>query len=165
MTTLDADQTGQTGQTLHTGSPDSPEAAAQKLAELTGAAHHDVAVVLGSGWVPAADAFGEPDTELPVTDLPGFTAPTVAGHGARVRSVAVAGRRVLVSHFPYRGDSKDGPDRYRTNRPLDRGLPILHGHVHTEFAERGRQFNVGVDVRDYAPVAEDTIVAWLATLG
>ena len=73
MTTLDADQTGQTGQTLHTGSPDSPEAAAQKLAELTGAAHHDVAVVLGSGWVPAADAFGEPDTELPVTDLPGFT--------------------------------------------------------------------------------------------
>jgi calcineurin-like phosphoesterase family protein len=76
----------------------------------------------------------------------------------------IAGRRVLVSHFPYRGDSQDGPDRYRANRPLDRGLPILHGHVHTEFAERGRQFNVGVDVRDYAPVPEEAIIAWLTTL-
>ena len=108
MTTLDADQTGQTGQTLHTGSPDSPEAAAQRLAELTGAAHHDVAVVLGSGWVPAADAFGEPDTELPVTDLPGFTAPTVAGHGARVRSVAVAHNEARVLVFTGRTHLYEG---------------------------------------------------------
>ncbi|SEB58954.1 Calcineurin-like phosphoesterase superfamily protein [Paramicrobacterium humi] len=76
---------------------------------------------------------------------------------------SIEGRRVLVCHFPYRGDSL-AKDRYRAERPLDHGLPILHGHVHTEFAERGRQFNVGVDVRDYAPVDERAIVDWLRSL-
>ncbi|MEO7006789.1 MAG: metallophosphoesterase [Terrimesophilobacter sp.] len=73
----------------------------------------------------------------------------------------IAGFRMLVSHFPYAGDSRDGPDRYQANRPINRGLPILHGHVHTKFAERGRQFNVGVDVRGYAPVPQGTVIAWL----
>ena len=92
MTTLDTDQTDQTMRP----DPDGPAAAARALAERTGVAQHDVAVVLGSGWVPAADALGDPDAELPVTELPGFAAPTVTGHGARVRSVTVAGHRVLV---------------------------------------------------------------------
>lgn len=76
----------------------------------------------------------------------------------------IAGHRVMVSHFPYEGDSLPGRDRYRAERPVDRGLPILHGHVHTDFAERGRQFNVGVDVRGYAPVPEETVVRWLESL-
>jgi calcineurin-like phosphoesterase family protein len=76
----------------------------------------------------------------------------------------IQGHRVMVCHFPYRGDSLDSGDRYTAERPVDRGLPILHGHVHTDFAVQGRQFNVGVDVRDYAPVHEDDIVAWLASL-
>jgi purine-nucleoside phosphorylase len=76
--------------------PTSAGNAAQALASATGAAHHDVAVVLGSGWVPAADALGEPDAELAVTDLPGFLPPAVAGHAGRLRSVTVAGRRALV---------------------------------------------------------------------
>ncbi|MDP9433850.1 MAG: purine-nucleoside phosphorylase [Actinomycetota bacterium] len=71
-------------------------AAAARLAALTGAPRHDVAVVLGSGWVPAADAFGRPAVEGAVTDLPGFLPPAVAGHAGRFRSVEVAGRRVLV---------------------------------------------------------------------
>ncbi len=71
-------------------------AAAARLAALTGAASHDVAVVLGSGWVPAADALGEAEVEVPVTDLPGFLPPTVAGHAGRARSLVVGGRRVLV---------------------------------------------------------------------
>jgi len=70
--------------------------AARALAAATGVAHHDVAVVLGSGWVPAADGLGAPDAELAVTDLPGFLPPTAVGHAGRVRSVTVAGRRVLV---------------------------------------------------------------------
>jgi len=73
-----------------------PEAAARALAAATGVDRHDVAVVLGSGWVPAADALGTPDTELPVTELPGFAAPTAAGHAGTVRSLTVGGRRVLV---------------------------------------------------------------------
>ncbi len=74
----------------------SAEAAAAALAQATGVAAHDVAVVLGSGWRPAADVIGAPDREVPMADLPGFVAPAVAGHGGTVRSVAVGDRRVLV---------------------------------------------------------------------
>ncbi|WP_214407122.1 purine-nucleoside phosphorylase [Pseudonocardia lacus] len=76
--------------------PDSAAAAARALAAATGAATHDVAVVLGSGWRPAADLIGEPAHEVAVADLPGFVPPSVQGHGGTVRSVAVAGSRVLV---------------------------------------------------------------------
>lgn len=71
-------------------------AAASALASITGVGTHDVAVVLGSGWVPAADAIGPATHELAATDLPGFAPPSVAGHAGRVRSIPVAGRRVLV---------------------------------------------------------------------
>lgn len=72
------------------------ESAAAALAAATGVATHDVAVVLGSGWRPAADLIGEATHEIPMAELPGFRAPTVAGHGGTVRSVPVGGRRVLV---------------------------------------------------------------------
>jgi purine-nucleoside phosphorylase len=71
-------------------------AAAATLASTTGADRHDVAVVLGSGWVPAADVLGTAETELLVTDLPGFSAPVVAGHAGRARSLTVGNHRVLV---------------------------------------------------------------------
>jgi purine-nucleoside phosphorylase len=72
--------------------------AADRLAELTGAPRHDVALVLGSGWAPAGDLLGETLAEVATTDLPGFTAAAVAGHRGVVRSVAVgdSGRRALV---------------------------------------------------------------------
>jgi purine-nucleoside phosphorylase len=73
-----------------------PTAAAAAIAAATGVPTHDVAVVLGSGWRPAADLIGEPSHELAMADLPGFLAPTVAGHGGTMRSVAVGDRRVLV---------------------------------------------------------------------
>lgn len=66
------------------------------LAERTGVARHDVAVVLGSGWRPAADRFGEVVAEVALADLPGFPAATVAGHTASVRSVRAGGRALLV---------------------------------------------------------------------
>jgi purine-nucleoside phosphorylase len=71
-------------------------AAAAVLADLTGIASHDVAIVLGSGWVPAIDALGPASADLPVTDLPGFLPPSVEGHAGRIRSVAVGGMRVLA---------------------------------------------------------------------
>jgi purine-nucleoside phosphorylase len=76
--------------------PVAPAQAAAVLAERTGVARHDVAVVLGSGWVPALDVLGAPVAELPVTDLPGFAPPSVEGHAGRVRSLEVAGTRVLA---------------------------------------------------------------------
>jgi len=72
------------------------EASAARLAELTGKAAHDIAVVLGSGWTPAADAVGRPDAEVPLAELAGFPAPTVAGHTPTVRSVTAGDRRVLL---------------------------------------------------------------------
>jgi purine-nucleoside phosphorylase len=56
----------------------------------------DVALVMGSGWVPAADALGPAATELAVTDLPGFAPPAVAGHAGKLRALEVGGRRALV---------------------------------------------------------------------
>ena len=61
--------------------------AAAVLAEKTGVERHDVALVLGSGWMPAVDALGEATAELSTTDLPGFAPPAVAGHAGKIRSV------------------------------------------------------------------------------
>jgi purine-nucleoside phosphorylase len=73
-----------------------PAAAAAAIAKTTGVDDHDVAVVLGSGWRPAADVIGEPDHEIAMAELPGFRPPGVAGHSGAVRSVTVGERRVLV---------------------------------------------------------------------
>jgi purine-nucleoside phosphorylase len=70
--------------------------AAVSLAKHTGVDTHDVAVVLGSGWRPAADEIGEAVAEVPLAELPGFAAPTVAGHGGTLRSLHVGDKRVLV---------------------------------------------------------------------
>jgi purine-nucleoside phosphorylase len=70
--------------------------AASVLRERTGVESHDVAVVLGSGWLPAADALGETVAELSTTDLPGFAPPAVPGHSGKIRSVRAGDRRVLV---------------------------------------------------------------------
>lgn len=73
-----------------------PHEAAAILATLTGVARHDVAIVMGSGWLPAADALGAPETDIAMSDLPGFVPPTAIGHAGRVRSLRLAGRRVLL---------------------------------------------------------------------
>ena len=90
-------------------------AAADELAARTGVGRHDVAIVLGSGWVPAIDVLGAPSAELPVTDLPGFLPPAVEGHAGRVRSIEVDGKRVLA----FLG---------RTHLYEGRGVePVVHG--------------------------------------
>ncbi|HEY8373579.1 MAG TPA: purine-nucleoside phosphorylase [Pseudonocardiaceae bacterium] len=71
-------------------------AAATALAERTGVATHDVAVVLGSGWRPAADVIGEPNAEVAMADLPGFLPPSAVGHGGEIRSLRVGNSNVLV---------------------------------------------------------------------
>lgn len=73
-------------------------AAAAVIAERTGVARHDVALVLGSGWGGAADLLGETVAEIPSAEIPGFTAPAVAGHGASIRSIRVeaTGKHALV---------------------------------------------------------------------
>jgi calcineurin-like phosphoesterase family protein len=70
----------------------------------------------------------------------------------------VGDTKVLLCHFPYRGDSHDH-DRYREHRPVDRGSWLLHGHVHERWAQRGRMINVGVDATGFRPISEDEIAA------
>jgi purine-nucleoside phosphorylase len=98
--------------------PGSPESVAVEAAQALTTAlggDHDVAVVMGSGWAPAADAFGEAAGSVAIGDLPGFAAPTAVGHGGEVRSVRVGDRRVLL----FLG---------RTHLYEGRGVePVVHG--------------------------------------
>ena len=77
--------------------------AADKLRDLTGGEDHDIALVMGSGWMPAADALGTREHEFANTELRGFSAPVVQGHGGTIRSVRVGDSRVLIflgrTHF------------------------------------------------------------------
>ncbi|AQA01545.1 purine-nucleoside phosphorylase [Mycobacterium sp. MS1601] len=70
--------------------------AATAIVERTGVERHDVAVVLGSGWAPAVEVLGEPTAVIPMSELPGFTTPTAAGHGGRVLSIPLGHHRVLA---------------------------------------------------------------------
>ncbi|MBE1498746.1 purine-nucleoside phosphorylase [Amycolatopsis lexingtonensis] len=84
--------------------------AASAIAKRTGVDAHDIAVVLGSGWRPAADVIGECETEIPFAELPGFTTPGAVGHGGTIRSLKIGGKNVLVmlgrTHF-YEGKGID----------------------------------------------------------
>jgi calcineurin-like phosphoesterase family protein len=72
---------------------------------------------------------------------------------------------MLASHFPYSGDSH-GEDRYSAARLVDRGAPLVHGHVHNAFrCSRTMlgtpQLNVGVDVQNFTPVSEASMLQQL----
>jgi purine-nucleoside phosphorylase len=71
-------------------------ASASALAQRTGQPRHEIAVVLGSGWAPAADALGTVVAEVPLSELGGFPEPAVAGHVPAARSVSLGGTPVLV---------------------------------------------------------------------
>jgi purine-nucleoside phosphorylase len=99
--------------------------AAAELRERTGFDSFDVALVMGSGWVPAADVLGSPTHELPVTELTGFSPPAVAGHAGLIRVVEIEGSRALV----FLG---------RTHLYEGRGVaPVVHG-VRTAMAAGAR---------------------------
>jgi purine-nucleoside phosphorylase len=84
-------------------SADLARQAADALAERTDGEKHDIALVMGSGWLPAADALGEPEHEFAASELPGFSAPAVEGHGGTIRSIRLGDRRLLIflgrTHF------------------------------------------------------------------
>lgn len=80
----------------------------------------------------------------------------------------VGGRPVVLSHYPYRGTEgadTTGEERYAALRPVDTGLPLIHGHVHSLWRTRERMLNVGIDANDLRPTSEAEVVSWLRTLG
>lgn len=73
------------------------------------------------------------------------------------------GTTATVCHFPYRGDSHE-QDRFVEHRPADTGSWLIHGHVHDTWRQSDRMINVGVDVNDYRPVADDAIAEIVRTV-
>ncbi|OMC01703.1 purine-nucleoside phosphorylase [Mycobacterium sp. NS-7484] len=69
---------------------------AEAIAERTGVRHHDVAVVLGSGWAPAVAELGDPVATVPMADIPGLVPPSAVGHRGQIHSTRIGAHRVLV---------------------------------------------------------------------
>jgi calcineurin-like phosphoesterase family protein len=67
------------------------------------------------------------------------------GHYAEIEE---DGRRLVLCHYAFRTWNAQG-----------RGSLDLHGHSHGRLRPVPRQFDVGVDVRDFRPVTIDEIIA------
>lgn len=72
------------------------EEAAAALRDRFDGVRPDLAVVLGSGWGPAADVLGETIGEVAADELPGFLPSTVPGHGGTIRLARAGDRAVLI---------------------------------------------------------------------
>ena len=70
---------------------------AARIADLSGRGHHDVALVLGSGWSEVVTGLADPGSAVTIApaDLPGFATPAVAGHRGTVTSCLVDGVPLL----------------------------------------------------------------------
>ncbi|MDR0283436.1 MAG: purine-nucleoside phosphorylase [Propionibacteriaceae bacterium] len=74
----------------------SAQAAARWLADAFGVDGADIGVVLGSGWSPAAEAWGTPLGTVPLRDVPGFRPPTAPGHEGVARHYRWDDQEVVV---------------------------------------------------------------------
>ncbi|SDG67413.1 purine-nucleoside phosphorylase [Sinosporangium album] len=90
--------------------------AAAALTAAVGVDSFDVALVMGSGWVPAAEPIGRTVAQVEMSSLPGFAPPAVAGHSGMIRVVeTAAGKHALL----FLG---------RTHLYEGRGVePVVHG--------------------------------------
>jgi purine-nucleoside phosphorylase len=93
--------------------------AAAEIAERTGFASHDIALVMGSGWVTAVDALGDPVYECSAEELTGFLPPAVEGHSGKVRSYEIKDGDKTVRALVFLG---------RTHLYEGKGMePVVHG--------------------------------------
>jgi purine-nucleoside phosphorylase len=78
--------------------------AATQIAKISGISSHDIALTLGSGWAKAADLIGETVSEIPGSEIIGFSKSAVVGHVGTIRSIRLPnGKHALVigarTHF------------------------------------------------------------------
>ena len=93
--------------------------AASEIASRTGIASHDVALVMGSGWVGAVDALGTPVYECNAEEITGFFAPAVEGHSGKVRSYEIKDGDRTIRALVFLG---------RTHLYEGKGMePVVHG--------------------------------------
>jgi purine-nucleoside phosphorylase len=92
---------------------------AKEIAQRTGVASHDIALVMGSGWVTAVDALGDPLYECNAEELTGFLPPAVEGHSGKVRSYEIKDGGKTVRALVFLG---------RTHLYEGKGMePVVHG--------------------------------------
>ena len=93
--------------------------AASEIASRTGFASHDVALVMGSGWVGAVDALGLPSYECNAEEITGFFPPAVEGHSGKVRSYEIKDGDRTIRALVFLG---------RTHLYEGKGMePVVHG--------------------------------------
>ena len=78
--------------------------AADQIRKFSGVDTHHIALTLGSGWAKAADLIGETVSEIPASEVIGFSKPALAGHVGNIRSITLHnGKFALVigarTHF------------------------------------------------------------------
>lgn len=95
------------------------EVAAKEIAERTGVATHDIALVMGSGWVGAVDALGTPAYECNADEITGFLPPAVVGHSGKIRSYLIKDGDRAIRALVFLG---------RTHLYEGKGMePVVHG--------------------------------------
>jgi len=93
--------------------------AASEIASRTGVAAHDIALVMGSGWVGAVDALGTPSYECNAEEITGFFPPAVEGHSGKVRSYEMKDGDRTIRALVFLG---------RTHLYEGKGMePVVHG--------------------------------------
>jgi len=93
--------------------------AASEITSRTGIASHDVALVMGSGWVGAVDALGTPSYECNAEEITGFFAPAVEGHSGKIRSYEIKDGDRTIRALVFLG---------RTHLYEGKGMePVVHG--------------------------------------
>lgn len=72
------------------------------------------------------------------------------------------GDDLILSHFPYAGESDDQrEDRFEEYRPPKDRRRLLHGHTHGAWLKSGNQIDVGVDAWGGYPVELEEVMTLL----
>lgn len=81
-------------------------------------------------------------------------------------SMEINGQKVLLHHMPYR-NLEPGPhgEKYSQFRLENKGLWLLHGHVHEKWLKKNKMLNVGVDRHLFQPISIDRIVELMSHEG
>ncbi len=92
--------------------------AANEIADRSKIPAHDIALVMGSGWVSAVDAFGAAEFESNAEELTGFLPPMVEGHSGKVGSYVIEGNGKKIRALVFLG---------RTHLYEGKGVePVVH---------------------------------------
>lgn len=95
------------------------EQAASEIAKRTGVLSHDIALVMGSGWVDAVSVLGAPDFECNADEITGFLPPAVEGHSGKIRSYSIKSGDKILHALVFLG---------RTHLYEGKGIePVVHG--------------------------------------